>query len=95
VIGKQKAMTLLKLLFALAYVAIIIALALGVLPLYSLLTLITIIPLMKNLRLFAANPTKKDTFGAIVGSFVMITVSLIITIGLGILDSAFLQLLVS
>ena len=94
VVGKERAIVLLKILFALAYAAIVAAVALGVLPLYSLLTLLTIIPLTKNIKRFTANPTKKDTFGAIVGSFVMITVSLIITIGLGVLDAAFLQLLV-
>ena len=94
VVGKERAIVLLKILFALAYAAIVAAVALGVLPLYSLLTLLTIIPLTKNIKHFTANPTKKDTFGAIVGSFVMITVSLIITIGLGVLDAAFLQLLV-
>ena len=94
VVGKERAIVLLKILFALAYAAIVAAVALGVLPLYSLLTLITIIPLTKNIKRFTANPKKKDTFGAIVGSFVMITVSLIITIGLGVLDAAFLQLLV-
>ena len=94
VVGKERAIVLLKILFALAYAAIVAAVVLGVLPLYSLLTLLTIIPLTKNIKRFTANPTKKDTFGAIVGSFVMITVSLIITIGLGVLDAAFLQLLV-
>lgn len=94
VVGKERAIVLLKILFALAYAAIVAAVVLGVLPLYSLLTLITIIPLTKNIKRFTANPKKKDTFGAIVGSFVMITVSLIITIGLGVLDAAFLQLLV-
>lgn len=94
VVGKERAIVLLKILFALAYAAIVAAVVLGVLPLYSLLTLLTIIPLTKNIKHFTANPTKKDTFGAIVGSFVMITVSLIITIGLGVLDAAFLQLLV-
>ena len=94
VIGREKAMTLLKLLFALSYVAILAAVVLGVLPLYALLVLITIIPLSKSLRLFEANPTKKDTFGAIVGGFVMINVSLIISIALGVLDASFLHLLV-
>lgn len=94
VVGKERAIVLLIILFALAYAAIVAAVVLGVLPLYSLLTLLTIIPLTKNIKRFTANPTKKDTFGAIVGSFVMITVSLIITIGLGVLDAAFLQLLV-
>ena len=93
VIGRDKAITLLKILFALAYVAILAAVALRVLPLYALLALLTIIPLRKNVKLFAANPTKKDTFGLIVGSFVMITVSLMITICLGVLDASFLHLL--
>jgi len=93
VVGRDKAITLLKILFALAYVAIVAAVALRVLPLYALLTLLTIIPLRKNIKLFSANPTKKDTFGLIVGSFVMITVSLMITICLGMLDASFLHLL--
>ena len=93
VVGREKAITLLKILFALAYVAILAAVALRVLPLYALLTLLTIIPLRKNIKRFSANPTKKDTFGLIVGSFVMITVSLMITILLGILDASFLHLL--
>lgn len=93
VVGKQKAITLLKILFALAYAAILTAVVLRVLPLYSLLALLTILPVSKNIKLFVANPTKKDTFGAIVGSFVTITVALIFTIGLGILDASFLHLL--
>jgi 1,4-dihydroxy-2-naphthoate octaprenyltransferase len=95
VVGRDKAITLLKVLFALAYAAILGAVVLRVLPLYSLLALITIIPLSKNVKMFVANPTKKDTFGAIVGSFVLLTVSLIATIVLGILDGAFLHLLVA
>jgi 1,4-dihydroxy-2-naphthoate polyprenyltransferase len=93
VVGKEKAITLLKILFALAYAAILTAVVLRVLPLYSLLALLTILPVSKNIKLFVANPTKKDTFGAIVGSFVIITVALILTIGLGILDASFLHLL--
>ena len=94
VVGKAKAVTLLKLLFALSYVAIIAAVVLRALPLYSLLSLLSIIPLTKNVKAFVANPTKKDTFGAIVGSFVLINVSLALTIGLGALDAMFLHLLV-
>lgn len=93
VVGRDKAILLLKILFALAYVSIAAAVVLRVLPLYSLLVLITIIPLSKNVKLFVANPTKKDTFGSIVGSFVLLSVALIGTIVLGILDGAFLHLL--
>ena len=92
-IGKNKAITLLKILFALSYAAIVGAVVLRALPLYSLLALLTIIPLRKNVKAFVANPTKKDTFGAIVGSFVMINVVLALTIGLGVLDASFLDLL--
>ncbi len=92
-IGKEKAIALLKILFAMAYAAIVGAVVLRTLPLYSLLALLTIIPLSKNVKAFVTNPTKKDTFGAIVGSFVMINVALALTIGLGVLDATFLHLL--
>jgi 1,4-dihydroxy-2-naphthoate octaprenyltransferase len=92
-VGQKKALTLLKLLFASAYAAVLAAVALKALPLYALLVFLTIIPLVKNIKQFEENPTKKDTFGLIVGSFVMICVALIATIVLGILDSAFLHFL--
>jgi len=91
VIGIEKANMLLKILFALAYIAIIAAVALTVLPLYSLLTLLTIIPLSKNVKRFVSNPSKKDTFAAIVGSYVMLTVVLMFTIALGILQSSIIH----
>lgn len=91
IIGKSRALTLLKLLYALAYAAIVAAVVLRFLPFYSLLALLTVIPLAKNIKRFAANATKKDTFGLIVASFVQLTVSVIITIGLGILDASFLH----
>lgn len=94
VVGKKSAITLLKLLFAAAYAAVLAAVLLRALPLYSLLVFLTIIPLVKKISLFEENPTKKDTFGLIVGSFVMITVSLIGTLVLGIFDSAFVHFLV-
>ena len=93
VVGREKAITLLKILYALAYVAIIAAVVLRTLPLYSLLVLITILPLSKNVKRFSANPTKKDTFGFIVASFVILCVSLTLTIFLGVLDASFLHLL--
>ncbi len=92
-VGKEKSIFLLKLLFGIGYAAVIAAVALRVAPLYSLLVLITIIPVYRNTKFFESNPTKKDTFGAIVASFVLINVSFIITIVLGILDASFLHFL--
>ena len=94
IMGENKALILLKILFGLAYAAIAVAVVVKVLPLYSLLVFLTLIPVIKNVRAFVYNPTKKDTFGAIVASFVIINVSLIATIFLGVLDSAFLSFLV-
>jgi 1,4-dihydroxy-2-naphthoate octaprenyltransferase len=93
IVGQKSAITLLKILFGLGYAAIWAAVALKALPLYALLVFITIIPLAKNVKRFEANPTKKDTFGLIVGSFVMISVAQIAAIALGILDAQFLHLL--
>jgi 1,4-dihydroxy-2-naphthoate octaprenyltransferase len=59
VVGKERAIVLLKILFALAYAAIVAAVVLGVLPLYSLLTLLTIIPLTKNIKRFTATRRKR------------------------------------
>lgn len=95
IIGRGKSIVLLKILFALAYAAIIAAVSLRILPLYSLLALLSILPLRKNVKQFEANPTKKDTFGLIVGSFVLLNVALLFTIGLGVIDGSFLHLLVA
>ena len=93
VIGKEKSLTLLKLLFGLGYAAIVAAVVLGAAPLYSLLALISIVPVSRNIKAFASNATKKDTFGAIVGSFVWMNAAFIATLALGVLDAATLHLL--
>ena len=83
-VGKQKAIVLLKVLFYLSYVAIVLGTILKVLPIYSLLVLLTIIPVQKKINLFKANPTKKDTFGLIVANFLTINVSLVLSIFIGV-----------
>lgn len=82
-IGRQKSIVLLKALFYLSYAAIIAGTVFRVLPLYSLLVWLTIIPVYKNIKLFEANPTKKDTFGLVVANFLTINVPLIFTIFIG------------
>lgn len=94
VIGKSKSLVLLQLLFYSSYVAIVAAVVMQVLPVYSLLVLLTLIFVIKKVNAFKANPTKKDTFGAIVGCFVLINLSLVLTIVLGILDASLFNLLV-
>lgn len=93
VIGKAKSLILLQILFYLSYAAIIAGVVMQVLPLYSLLTLLTLIFVVKKVKIFKENPTKKDTFGLIVACFVVINISLILTIVLGIIDASFIGLL--
>jgi 1,4-dihydroxy-2-naphthoate octaprenyltransferase len=94
VIGKRRAEILLQWLVYLAYAAIILGVFVKTLPVYSLLVLITLIAVIKQVNAFIANPTKKDTFSSIVGSFVIINLSLAVSIGLGVLDAYFLNFLV-
>ncbi len=85
VIGKNKSLVLLALLYYFSYFAIIAAVIINALPLYSLISLLTIIPVLKNVKAFQANPTNKYAFVAIGGNFVIMIVSLILTIVLGII----------
>jgi len=83
-IGKEKSIVLLKALFYLSYVAILLGVALGVLPIYSLLAILTVLLVKKNIKLFAENTTKKDTFALIVANFLTINVPLILSIFVGV-----------
>ena len=94
VIGKRKAEILLQWLYYLSYAAIILGVFVKALPVYSLLVLITLIVVIKKVNAFIANPTKKDSFSAIVAIFVIINLSLAVSIGLGVLDAFFFNFLV-
>ena len=89
-IGRMKSIILLKALFYASYVLIVLGAILGVLPIVSLLVLITLFPVAKNIKAFAANPSKKDTFHLIVLCFLLINVPLLLSFGLGILVNIFL-----
>ena len=82
-VGRKKASVLLKALFYFSYVAIAVGVIFGYLPLYSLLVLITLIPVQKKIQAFVAAPTKKDTFGLVISNFLLINVSLALSLFLG------------
>ncbi len=94
VIGKRRAEILLQWLYYLSYAAIILGVFVKALPIYSLLVLVTLIVVIKKVNAFIANPTKKDSFSAIVAIFVIINLSLAVSIGLGVLDAFFFNFLV-
>lgn len=71
-IGKEKAIILFDSLTYLSYLGILISVILGLLPLTTLLVLITIIPIRKGLKAFHIKQTKKDTFIIAVKNFILI-----------------------
>lgn len=84
-IGKRASLILFRVLYYIGFLAIIIAIILRILPLTVLLSLLTIIIVEKHLKLFNQLQTKKDTFVLSVKNFVLVNISLVITIALGIL----------
>jgi len=61
-IGLKKALTLFSGLYYGAYAAIILAGLLGQIPLWSLITLVTLFPVQKNIRRFHQVQSKRETF---------------------------------
>lgn len=79
-IGLKNALWLFAALYYLSYLAIILAVALGILPWLSLLTLVTLIPVQKNIKKFFAVHVKEETFILSVQNYTMILVSLAATL---------------
>jgi len=86
-IGREKALILFAAIYALSYLDIIVCVALGYLPIISLLTLLTAFKVYKNVRIFFGLQTKKDTFGLSVSNFVLIMFPLILSLILSLIIS--------
>ena len=75
--------------FAWSYVAgyacLVIAVFMGVLPKFSLLTLISIIPVWKNTQIFMHKQVKRETFSLSIKNATLICLSFIIFMGLGLI----------
>lgn len=84
-IGKVNALTIFKCLYYIGFVGISIGVILKVLPIVSLLTLLVLIPINKNIKSFYILQSKKDTFILAVKNFILLNVTYIFTIVLGIL----------
>ena len=84
-IGKDKALILFRSLYYIGFLAIILSIILKVAPLAVLLALLTYVVVHKNINAFMQLQTKKDTFVFSVQNFVIVNLSLVFTIGLGII----------
>ena len=74
-ISKEKSLKLFKYLYYLSYLSIIFAVLIEVLPGYSLLVLLSLIFVKKNINKFENKQSKKDTFILSVKNFIIINYS--------------------
>ncbi|WP_418223108.1 1,4-dihydroxy-2-naphthoate polyprenyltransferase [Clostridium isatidis] len=84
-IGKENALKLFKWLYYIGYMAIVIAVVIRVLPLYSLLSVLVLKKVKENIDKFNELQTKKDTFGLAVENFALTNIVLAITILVGVI----------
>jgi 1,4-dihydroxy-2-naphthoate octaprenyltransferase len=82
-VGKEKALQLFKLIYYTGYLAVILALVLGIIPISSVLVLATFVLVNKNIKAFYKLQTKKDTFALAVKNFVIFSVVQIAAILIG------------
>lgn len=81
-IGKPMALKLFKLLYYIGYVDIAVLVTLKMIPLASLLILLTFIIVNKNIKLFENRPIKSENFILSVKNFVLINATLLIIMGM-------------
>jgi len=84
-IGLKNALRTFAALHYVAYLSIIICVIIGELPITSILVLLTIVPVQKNINLFKEKQIKRETFGLSVKNYLMIIQATIATVVLGIL----------
>jgi 1,4-dihydroxy-2-naphthoate octaprenyltransferase len=84
-VGKESALKLFRNLYYIAFVTVIFLVILGIEPISCILSLITLIPVSKNIKAFNKLQTKKDTFALSVKNFVIINVVLLLTIAVALL----------
>jgi 1,4-dihydroxy-2-naphthoate octaprenyltransferase len=89
-IGKKVALVLYKVNYYLGYLAIIVAIILGLLPVISILALLTFFIVQKHINIFSEKQSKKETFVLTIKNFIILNSALVLTIGLEIIiDSLF------
>ena len=84
-IGKESAIWLFVTLYFVGFGAILLGVLIGILPWVSLITLITIKPIVAHLKQFKALQSKEHTFILAVKNFLIMNVTYTLTIILAIL----------
>ena len=81
-LGKPMALNLFKLLYYIGYADIVVLVALKMLPLASLLILLTFVIVNKNIKLFEDRPIKSENFVLSVKNFVFINATQVVIVGI-------------
>lgn len=84
-IGRKRGLKLYLFLYVIALLAILLMVILKITPWYHMMTIIVYLPIFKMYRSFKSHPTKKDTFITAVKSFVLLSLSMVITLSIGII----------
>ncbi|WP_125713276.1 1,4-dihydroxy-2-naphthoate polyprenyltransferase [Companilactobacillus kedongensis] len=84
-LGKSNSIFILKSLYVLGYLALTCSVIIGLLPKMMLLTFLITPIVYKNTIGFAKNPIKKKTFPLIIKNLLLITLTEVVTFGLGVL----------
>ncbi len=84
-IGKEKAIKIFEINYYVAYIAIVVSLITGILPLTMVLMLITIPLVRKNIVAFKKEQIKSKTFICAVKNLMIIGSSYVLTLALGVL----------
>ncbi|MFT9266925.1 1,4-dihydroxy-2-naphthoate polyprenyltransferase [Oenococcus sp.] len=84
-LGKRRALILFNLLYLLGFVSLICAVWLNLLPKMSLLTLLVIPIIWRNLKAFNAKQVKKETFILAVKNLLILSLSCTVAVALGVL----------
>lgn len=84
-IGKENSLKLFRWIYYVGYIAIIVAVLIRALPIYSIVTILVLKKVNANLTAFDKVQTKKDTFGLAVQNFAMTNLVLALTILVGII----------
>lgn len=81
-IGRPNAIRLFQALYYIGYLDLIALVVMGIAPWTSLLVLLTLIPVWKNINLFSQRPVKGETFVLSVRNFALINLAHVAAIGL-------------
>ncbi|MBU3143581.1 1,4-dihydroxy-2-naphthoate polyprenyltransferase [Clostridium sp. CF012] len=84
-LGVKNALKLFKSLYYIGYLDIIILVILRVSPVISLLVILTIIPLNRNIKLFYKRPVKSETFVYSVKNFALINMVHILSVSIALI----------